>query len=49
MKFKYEMQIIELQMKLQSTTPQEVMDSISTTLGDYGKLFDESLQIWTSL
>ena len=60
MQFKYEMQIIELQMKLQPTMPLEVrkqreinlksvMASISATLEDCGKLLDESMQIWTLL
>lgn len=47
-------------MKLQPTTPQEVREkretdpkakvaNISTAMGDYGKLLDESLQIFTFL
>lgn len=58
--FKYVMNINEIQMKLQPTTPQEVlgkretdlkatMAGISIAVVDCGKLLDESLQIWTSL
>lgn len=60
MQFKYQMQINELQLKLQLATSPEVckqretnlksgMASISATLEDYGKSLDASMQIWNSL
>lgn len=59
-KFKYEMQISELQINLQPSMPPKVheqreinlksgMASISAALVDCGELLDESMQIWTSL
>lgn len=60
MKFEYEVNIIELQMRLQLVMPLKVHEQremdlkyavqvISDTMADCGKLLDDIMHIWNSL